>query len=66
MQPLFRTGHLGNTKLLFTEIEINTKETVKIEAPDKGTEITKTAYNETIKEKMKEMRDSRMARRRGR
>ena len=56
----------GNTTLLCTEIEINTKETVKIEAPDKGTEITKTAYNETIKKKMIEMRDSRMARRRGR
>lgn len=54
----------GNTTLLCSKIVINPKEKIKIEAPDKGKEITKTAYKETITEKMQEMRNNR-GRRRG-
>ncbi|NVJ89569.1 MAG: GLPGLI family protein [Flavobacteriaceae bacterium] len=59
----------GNTTLLCTEIEINNKEQVAIEAPTKGVEITKLDYNKTIRTKMNEMRTNRMGRggfRRGR
>lgn len=52
----------GNTTLLCTEIEINQKQQVAIQAPEKGTEITKSDYNETIKKKMLEMRNNRMGR----
>lgn len=54
----------GNTTLLCSKIVINPKETIKIEAPSKGKEITKGAYKETITGKMKEMRNNR-GRRRG-
>ncbi|MFC4635016.1 GLPGLI family protein [Dokdonia ponticola] len=54
----------GNTTLLCSKIVMNPKEKIKIEAPDKGKEITKTAYKETITEKMQEMRNNR-GRRRG-
>ncbi|WP_299685141.1 GLPGLI family protein [uncultured Dokdonia sp.] len=54
----------GNTTLLCSKIVMNPKETVKIEAPSKGKEITKGAYKETITGKMKEMRNNR-GRRRG-
>ena len=43
---------------------MNPKEKVTIGAPDKGKEITKGAYQETIREKMTEMRDNRGRRRR--
>lgn len=56
----------GNTTLLCTEIEINAKEKISIEAPNKGEEITKAAYSTTIRKKMTEMRNNRMGRRRSR
>jgi hypothetical protein len=42
---------------------MNPEETIKIEAPNKGKEITKTDYQSTIRSKMKEMRDNRGRRR---
>lgn len=54
----------GNTTLLCSKIVMNPKETIKIEAPDKGKVITKNAYKETITGKMQEMRNNR-GRRRG-
>lgn len=54
----------GNTVMLCSEIQMNPDDKIKIEAPDKGKEITKSAYRETIFEKMKEMRNNR-GRRRG-
>ncbi len=54
----------GNTTLLCSKIVMNPKETIKIEAPSKGKVITKSAYKETITEKMQEMRNNR-GRRRG-
>jgi len=54
----------GNTTILCSKIVINPKEEIKIEAPDKGKEITKSEYQKTIKGKMLEMRNNR-GRRRG-
>ncbi|WP_088323207.1 GLPGLI family protein [Polaribacter tangerinus] len=54
----------NNTTLLCTEIVINKKEILEIEAPNKGTEITKVNYTKTVREKMLDMRNSR-GRRRG-
>jgi hypothetical protein len=42
---------------------MNPKETVVIEAPDKGKEITKSDYQATVQGKMIEMRDNRGRRR---
>jgi len=42
---------------------MNPDEKIKIEAPSKGTEVTKMAYKEIITKKMKEFRDNRMGRR---
>lgn len=48
----------GNTTILCSEITLNPKEKVKIEAPDKG-EITQIApYRSTVQTKMMEMRNS--------
>jgi GLPGLI family protein len=48
----------GNTTILCSEIILNPKEKVKIEAPDKG-EITQiTPYRSTVQTKMMEMRNS--------
>lgn len=55
----------GNTTMLCTKIVMNPKEKFRIEAPNKGKEITKAAYQETIVNKMKEFRNNRMGRRRG-
>lgn len=55
----------NNTTLLCTEIVINKEETITIEAPERGTEITKNDYSKTVQKKMLEMRNNRM-RRRGR
>jgi GLPGLI family protein len=55
----------GNTTMLCTKIVMNPKDKLDVEAPSKGKEITKSAYQETIASKMKEMRDNR-GRRRGR
>ena len=54
---------VDNTTLLCTEIVINQKENTDIEAPSKGTEITKSDYTITVREKMVEMRNNRMGRR---
>lgn len=55
----------GNTTMLCSKIIINPEKKVKIEAPDKGQEITKADYQKTIVKKMKDFRNQRMGRRRG-
>ncbi len=55
----------GNTTMLCVKIVMNPKEKLEIVAPDKGKEITKAKYQETIMNKMKEFRNNRMGRRRG-
>jgi len=54
----------GGTTMLCSKIVMNPKETLKIEAPDKGKIISKADYQATVMDKMKEMRDNR-GRRRG-
>ncbi len=54
----------GDTTMLCSKLVINPQEKVEIEAPDKGKEITKKAYQETIITKMQEFRSNR-GRRRG-
>jgi GLPGLI family protein len=49
----------GNTVMLCSKIVVNSQGKLKIEAPDKGKEITKTEYQETIQTKMLEMRNNR-------
>ena len=49
----------GNTTMLCSKIVTNPKENLKIEAPDKGKEISKSDYQATITEKMQEMRNNR-------
>ena len=53
----------GNTTMLCSKVVMNPKETVVIEAPDKGKEITKSDYQATVQGKMIEMRDNRGRRR---
>lgn len=53
----------GNTTMLCSKIVLNPKERITIEAPEKGKEITKLAYQETVRDKMVEMRDMRRGRR---
>ncbi|NER11438.1 GLPGLI family protein [Muriicola jejuensis] len=53
----------GNTIMLCSKIVMNPRERLEIEAPEKGKEITKMEYKETITNKMKEMRDNRGRRR---
>jgi GLPGLI family protein len=53
----------GNTTMLCAKIVLNPKETIKIEAPDKGKEITKNDYQSTVQTKMLEMRNNRGRRR---
>ncbi|MFT5737534.1 MAG: GLPGLI family protein [Maribacter sp.] len=53
----------GNTTMLCAKIVMNPKEEIKIEAPDKGKEITKSEYQKTIQSKMLEMRNNRGRRR---
>ena len=55
--------NVNNTTLLCTEVTISKGEAVQIEAPDRGTEITKEKYSKTIRKKMAEMRNNRMRRR---
>jgi GLPGLI family protein len=54
----------GNTTILCSKIVMNPQEKIKIEAPNKGKEITKSEYQSTIQRKMLEMRNN-MGRRRG-
>ncbi|MEH6748422.1 MAG: GLPGLI family protein [Maribacter arcticus] len=49
----------GGTTMLCAKIVMNPKEKIKIEAPDKGKEITKNDYQNTIQTKMLEMRNNR-------
>jgi len=56
----------GNTTLLCSKIILNPTEKIKIEAPSKGEDITKSEYTSTIRKKMVEIRNNRMGRRRGR
>jgi GLPGLI family protein len=53
----------GNTTMLCSKIVMNPNEKIEIEAPKKGKEITKIAYQETIQGKMLEMRNNRGRRR---
>lgn len=53
----------GGTTMLCSKIVINPKEKVKIQAPDKGKEIGKVAYKETVIKKMTEMMNNRGRRR---
>ena len=55
----------GDTTMLCSKLVLNPEEKLDIEAPDKGKEVTKEAYQETIIIKMKEFRENRMGRRRG-
>lgn len=55
----------GNTTLLCTEVVISKDKSKaeKINIPTKGQEITKTAYSETVRERMKDFRNNRGGRR---
>lgn len=53
----------GNTTMLCSKIVMNPDEKLRIEAPDKGKETTKSEYQATVAMKMKEMRDNRGRRR---
>lgn len=54
----------GNMTMLCSKVVINPGESIEIEAPEKGKEITKADYQSTVRTKMQEMRDNR-GRRRG-
>ena len=49
----------GDTTLLCSKLILNSSEQVKIEAPEKGNEVTKQEYHAIIIEKMKEFRNNR-------
>jgi len=49
----------GGTTMLCSKIIMNPKENIEIIAPDKGKEITKNEYQETVQGKMLEMRNNR-------
>jgi len=53
----------GNMTMLCSKVIMNPEETIEIEAPDKGKEITKEEYQSTVRMKMQEMRDNRGRRR---
>ncbi|MBC8755902.1 GLPGLI family protein [Kordia sp. YSTF-M3] len=53
-----------NTTMLCSKIVLNSGDEIKIEAPDKGKETTKSEYQATVQKKMLEMRNNR-GRRRG-
>lgn len=53
----------GNTTLLCSKIVMNPEETLEIEAPKRGTKVTKKEYQTIVFGKMKEFRDNRMGRR---
>ena len=53
----------GNTTILCSKVVMNPQEKIKIEAPNKGKEITKSEYQTTILGKMVEMRNNRGRRR---
>lgn len=45
------------TTILCSKIVINPTDKIKIEAPKKGREISRQDYNNTVEQKMKEMRE---------
>lgn len=47
----------GKTTILCTQIVLNPKERVEIEAPKKGDKVTRKEYNKIVKKKMEEMRE---------
>ncbi|MCZ6595660.1 MAG: GLPGLI family protein [Bacteroidetes bacterium] len=49
---------IDRTTILCSKIVLNLKEADKIEAPDKGKEVTREEYNKIVKEKMDEMREN--------
>ena len=53
------------TTMLCTEIVINPEESITIEVPSKGKEVSRDEYNKIIKEKSEEMRERFRNRRRG-
>ena len=50
---------VGNTTMLCSQIILNPKDKIKIEAPDKGKVVAKLEYKGIITGKMQEMRDNR-------
>lgn len=50
--------NVDRTTLLCSKIVLNTKESDAIAPPDKGTELTREAYNKIVKEKTEEMREN--------
>lgn len=55
----------GDTTLLCSKIVINPKESIKIEAPQKGEQVNKEKYKATVMDKMKDFRNNRGRRIRG-
>lgn len=55
--------NIGTTTILCAKLVMNPQEKTKIEAPDKGQEVTKAGYKDIIFKKMKEFRDNRVGRR---
>lgn len=55
----------GDTTMLCSKLVLNPAERLEIKAPEKGKDITKTQYQATIVEKMKEFRSNRTGRSRG-
>lgn len=53
----------GGTTMLCSKLILNPDEEIEIEAPDKGKEITKVDYQQTVMTKMQEMIDNRGRRR---
>jgi GLPGLI family protein len=53
----------GGTTMLCSKIVINPVEAIEIEAPKKGTKVTKNEYQDIIQNKMAEFRNNRMRRR---
>ena len=47
----------GRTTMLCTEVAINTQETLEIEAPNKGKEVSRDEYNKIVKVKTAELKE---------
>jgi GLPGLI family protein len=47
----------GSTIMLCTEVAINTQETLEIEAPNKGKEVSRDEYNKIVKVKTAELKE---------
>ena len=47
----------GNTTILCSKIEINPKDKAEIKAPSKGKVVTKSEYDQIVKDKIKEMQE---------